>query len=417
MKLFDTFSILIVLSAALAYINHRFIKLPSTIGLMFLSLLLSIGLIIIGTVSPLFLGQATVALANFDFTELLMGSMLSFLLFAGAIHIKFSELRKVLWSVTLYSTFGVVIATFVIGGAMYYLLPMFQIQMSFLHCLLFGSLIAPTDPIGVLGVLKEANVPKDLEMKIAGESLFNDGVGVVVFLTILEIAQKPVPPTFFEVSTLFVQEAIGGLAFGFVIGYAAYLLMRSIDNYAVEILITLAMVMGGYSLAHYLHVSGPLAMVVAGIIVGNQGKKHAMSAITEEYVDKFWELIDEVLNALLFVIIGLELLVIKFTSSFIVIGLIAIFVVLLTRYISIFLPSQIIRIKEDVDHSTILMLVWGGLRGGISIALALSLKPEFGKDLWVPLTYFVVSFSILVQGLTVGRLAKRLVANVKATTI
>lgn len=417
MKLFDTFSILIVLSAALAYINHRFIKLPSTIGLMFLSLLLSIGLIIIGTVSPLFLGQATAALANFDFTELLMGSMLSFLLFAGAIHIKFSELRKVLWSVTLYSTFGVVIATFVIGGAMYYLLPMFQIQMSFLHCLLFGSLIAPTDPIGVLGVLKEANVPKDLEMKIAGESLFNDGVGVVVFLTILEIAQKPVPPTFFEVSTLFVQEAIGGLAFGFVIGYAAYLLMRSIDNYAVEILITLAMVMGGYSLAHYLHVSGPLAMVVAGIIVGNQGKKHAMSAITEEYVDKFWELIDEVLNALLFVIIGLELLVIKFTSSFIVIGLIAIFVVLLTRYISIFLPSQIIRIKEDVDHSTILMLVWGGLRGGISIALALSLKPEFGKDLWVPLTYFVVSFSILVQGLTVGRLAKRLVANVKATTI
>lgn len=417
MKLFDTFSILIVLSAALAYINHRFIKLPSTIGLMFLSLLLSIGLIIIGTVSPLFLGQATAALANFDFTELLMGSMLSFLLFAGAIHIKFSELRKVLWSVTLYSTFGVVIATFVIGGAMYYLLPMFQIQMSFLHCLLFGSLIAPTDPIGVLGVLKEAKVPKDLEMKIAGESLFNDGVGVVVFLTILEIAQKPIPPTFFEVSTLFVQEAIGGLAFGFVIGYAAYLLMRSIDNYAVEILITLAMVMGGYSLAHYLHVSGPLAMVVAGIIVGNQGKKHAMSAITEEYVDKFWELIDEVLNALLFVIIGLELLVIKFTSSFIVIGLIAIFVVLLTRYISIFLPSQIIRIKEDVDHSTILMLVWGGLRGGISIALALSLKPEFGKDLWVPLTYFVVAFSILVQGLTVGRLAKRLVANDKATTI
>lgn len=411
MKLFDTFSILIVLSAALAYINHRFIKLPSTIGLMFLSLLLSIGLIIIGTVSPLFLGQATAALANFDFTELLMGSMLSFLLFAGAIHIKFSELRKVLWSVTLYSTFGVVIATFVIGGAMYYLLPMFQIQMPFLHCLLFGSLIAPTDPIGVLGVLKEAKVPKDLEMKIAGESLFNDGVGVVVFLTILEIAQKPVPPTFFEVSTLFVQEAIGGLAFGFVIGYAAYRLMRSIDNYAVEILITLAMVMGGYSLAHYLHVSGPLAMVVAGIIVGNQGKKHAMSAITEEYVDKFWELIDEVLNALLFVIIGLELLVIKFTSSFIVIGLIAIFVVLLTRYISIFLPSQIIRIKEEVDHSTILMLVWGGLRGGISIALALSLKPEFGKDLWVPLTYFVVAFSILVQGLTVGRLAKRLISN------
>ncbi len=408
MKLFDTFSILIVLSAALAYINHRFIKLPSTIGLMFLSLLLSITLIIIGTVSPSFLNQATAALANINFTELLMGSMLSFLLFAGAIHVKFSELRRVLWSVTLYSTFGVVIATFVIGGAMYYLLPMFQIQMPFLHCLLFGSLIAPTDPIGVLGVLKEAKVPKDLEMKITGESLFNDGVGVVVFLTILEIAQKPTPPTLFEVSTLFVQEAIGGLIFGLLIGYAGYVLMRNIDNYSVEILLTLAMVMGGYSLAHYLHVSGPLAMVVAGIIVGNQGKKHAMSAITEEYIDKFWELIDEVLNALLFVIIGLELLVIKFTSSFIVIGLIAIVIVLLTRYISIFLPSQIIRLKEEVKHKTILLLVWGGLRGGISIALALSLRPELGKDLWVALTYFVVAFSILVQGLTVGKLAKRL---------
>lgn len=408
MKLFDTFSILIVLSAAFAYINHRFIKLPSTIGLMLLSLLSSIVLIVIGTLSPAFLTQATATLANFDFTDLLMGWMLSFLLFAGAIHVKLDELRKVLWSVTLFSTFGVVIATFVIGGAMFFLLPLFQIEMPFLYCLLFGALIAPTDPIGVLGVLKEAKVPKDLEMKITGEALFNDGVGVVVFLTILEIAQKPIPPTWFEVSTLFVQEAIGGIVFGLAVGYLGFWLMRSIDNYAVEILITLAMVMGGYSLAHYLHVSGPLAMVVAGLLVGNQGKKHAMSAITEEYVDKFWELIDEVLNALLFVIIGLELLVIKFTSSFVLIGLIAIFIVLATRYISIFLPAQIVRLKEKVENRTIILLAWGGLRGGISIALALSLKPEFGKDLWVALTYFVVAFSILVQGLTVGRLAKRL---------
>lgn len=413
MKLFDTFSILIVLAATFAYINHRFIKLPSTIGLMFLSLISSIGLIIIGTVSPFFLSEATAALANFDFTELLMGSMLSFLLFAGAIHVKLDELRNVFWSVTLFSTLGVIIATFVIGGAMYFILPLFQIEMPFLYCLLFGSLIAPTDPIGVLGVLKEAKVPKDLEMKITGESLFNDGVGVVVFLTILEIAQKPVSPTWFDVSRLFALEAFGGILFGLLVGYAGFWLMRSIDNYAVEILITLAMVMGGYSLSHFLHVSGPLAMVVAGLLVGNQGKKHAMSAITEEYVDKFWELIDEVLNALLFVIIGLELLVIKFTSNFVVIGLIAIVVVLLTRYISILLPSQIIRLKEEVNHSTILMLVWGGLRGGISIALALSLKPEFGKDLWVALTYFVVAFSILVQGLTVGRLASRLIQSNK----
>ncbi len=411
MKLFDTFSILIVLAASFAYINHRFIKLPSTIGLMLLSLLSSVALIIIGIISPSFLNEAKVILANFDFTELLMGSMLSFLLFAGAIHVKLDELRKVFWSVTLFSTLGVIIATFVIGGAMYFILPLFQIEMPFLYCLLFGSLIAPTDPIGVLGVLKEAKVPKDLEMKITGESLFNDGVGVVVFLTILEIAQKPVSPTWIDVSRLFVLEAFGGILFGLLVGYAGFWLMRSIDNYAVEILITLAMVMGGYSLSHFLHVSGPLAMVVAGLLVGNQGKKHAMSALTEEYVDKFWELIDEVLNALLFVIIGLELLVIKFSTNFVVIGLIAIFVVLLTRYISVLLPSQIIRIKEEVNHSTILMLVWGGLRGGISIALALSLKPEFGKDLWVALTYFVVAFSILIQGLTVGRLAKRLTST------
>ncbi|MCW5955173.1 MAG: sodium:proton antiporter [Pyrinomonadaceae bacterium] len=416
MKLFDTFSVLIVLSAAFAYINHRYFKLPSTIGLMFLSLLSSIVLIVVGILSPAFLDQATAALANFDFSDLLMGWMLSFLLFAGAIHVKLDELRKVLWSVTLFSTFGVVIATFVIGGAIYLILPLFRLDMQFLHCLLFGALIAPTDPIGVLGVLKEANVPKDLEMKITGEALFNDGVGVVVFLTILEAAQRPVPPTWLEVSTLFIQETIGGIVFGLAVGYLGFWLMRSIDNYAVEILITLAMVMGGYSLAHHLHISGPLSMVVAGLLVGNQGKKHAMSAVTEEYVDKFWELIDEILNALLFVIIGLELLVIKFTSSFVLIGLVAIFIVLGTRYVSIFLPAQIVRLKEKVENRTIVLLAWGGLRGGISIALALSLKPETGKDLWVALTYFVVAFSILVQGLTVGRLAKRLVANSTSTT-
>lgn len=407
MKLFDTFAILIVLSAAFAYINHRFIKLPSAIGLMLLSLITSIVLIIIGISSPSFLQQATSILENFDFTELLMGSMLSFLLFAGAIHVKLDDLKKVFWAVTLFSTLGVVIATFVIGGAMYYLLPLFGIQMPFLYCLLFGSLIAPTDPIGVLGVLKDANVPKRLEMTITGESLFNDGIGVVVFLSILAIVQRPVPPTFVDIFALLMQEAVGGLIFGLIIGGIGFYLMRSIDNYAVEILITLAMVMGGYSLAHFLHVSGPLAMVVAGLLVGNHGKKHAMSAITEEYVDKFWELIDEVLNALLFVIIGLELLVIKFSSNFIVLGLLAIIIVLITRYISLFLPAQIIRLKETIPQKTLLLLVWGGLRGGISIALALSLKPEFGKDLWVTLTYFVVAFSILVQGLTVGRLAKR----------
>jgi CPA1 family monovalent cation:H+ antiporter len=280
--------------------------------------------------------------------------------------------------------------------------------MEFLHCLMFGALISPTDPIAVLGILKEAKVPPSLEMKIAGESLFNDGVAVVVFLTILEIAESPGSFGAMEVAALFAQEAIGGIAFGLAIGYIAFLLMRSIDNYKVEVLISLAVVMGGYSLAQALHVSGPLAMVVAGILIGNHGKKHAMSKITEEYVDKFWELIDEILNAVLFVLIGLELLLVKLDPVHFAVGGIAIVAILLVRYVSVWVPAQLIRFQEKMGHQTLLMLTWGGLRGGISIAMAISLGTNFDRGLWITLTYIVVTFSILVQGLTIGKLAKRL---------
>jgi len=406
--LYTSFSILIVIAALFAYINYRFLKLPSVIGIMVLALLTSLLLIGIGISYPKAMQNVTLFLYSFDFSKLLLGSMLSFMLFAGAIHIKLEALKKEKTSVIVFSTLSVVISTFIIGFVIYYLLGLFSIQTNIIHCLLFGSLISPTDPISVLEILKKTKISKSLEMKFAGESLFNDGVAVVVFLTILQVAEQPGNFQLTDVAVLFVREAIGGVILGIAIGYFGFILMRSIDNYKVEVLITLAIVMGGYSLANLLHVSGPLAMVATGIIIGNHGKKYAMSNTTIEYIDKFWELIDETLNAILFVLIGLELLIVHFIPVYIIIGSITIIIVLITRYISILLPAQIIKLKEQITQKTIIILTWGGLRGGISIALALSLKPEMQKDLWVTLTYFVVAFSILVQGLTVEKLAKQL---------
>ncbi len=345
---------------------------------------------------------------RFDFSELLLGSMLSFMLFAGAIHINIDDLKKEKVPVIILSTFSVVISTFAVGTIAFYLLPLFNLNIPYLHCLLFGSLISPTDPIAVLGILKDTKVPKSLETKIAGESLFNDGVAVVVFITIWEAAKSPELPTFLEIGTLFLREAAGGMILGFVVGWIGFKMMRSIDNYKVEVMITLAIVMGGYTLASILHVSGPLAMVVAGILMGNHGRKYAMSNQTSEYVSKFWELIDDILNALLFVLIGLELLVIEDISHYAWIGLAMIIIVLMVRYISVLVPSFFIKMRGNFNHKTVIMLTWGGLRGGISIALALSLSPDLNKELWVSITYFVVAFSILVQGLTIGKLTKRL---------
>ncbi len=408
MSLYHTFSILIVVSAVFAYLNFRFLKLPPSIGLMLIALIASLGLVIVGNLYPSILGDVTVLLESFDFSELLLGSMLSFMLFAGAIHINIEDLRKEKVSVIMFSTFSVVISTFLIGGITFYLFPLFGLQVPFIHCLLFGSLISPTDPIAVLGILKETNIPKSLETKIAGESLFNDGVAVVVFITIWETARSPELPGILEISKLFLREAVGGMLLGFIVGFIGYRMMRSIDNYKVEVLITLAIVMGGYTIASWLHVSGPLAMVVAGILVGNHGKKFAMSDQTREYVSKFWELIDDILNALLFVLIGLELLIINDIKDYIWIGLTMIILILIIRYISVLIPSLMIKFREKFHHKTVLVLTWGGLRGGISIALALSLTPELNKELLVSITYFVVAFSILIQGLTVGKFTKYL---------
>ncbi len=408
MSLYHTFSILIVLSALFAYINFRYLKLPPAIGLMLIALLTSVALFITGNLYPQILNDATLLIKSFDFSELLLGSMLSFMLFAGAIHVNIEDLRKEKIPVIMFSTFSVVISTFLVGTISYYLLPLFHLNVPYIHCLLFGSLISPTDPIAVLGILKDTKVPKALETKIGGESLFNDGVAVVIFITIWEAAKSPQLPTFSEISLLFLREAGGGMILGFTVGWIGYKLMRSIDNYKVEVMITLAIVMGGYTLASVLHVSGPLAMVVAGILVGNHGKKYAMSDQTSEYISKFWELVDDILNALLFVLIGLELLIIEDISSYLWISGLMILVILIIRYISVLIPSLMIRFTDKFDKKTILVLTWGGLRGGISIALALSLTYDLNKDLWVSITYFVVAFSILVQGLTIGKLTKKL---------
>ncbi|MBC5842779.1 sodium:proton antiporter [Flavobacterium sp. F-380] len=408
MDLFHLFSILIVLSAGFAYINFRVLKLPNAIGLMLVSLIFSFFILIIGYYFPSFKEDVAIKMESINFSELLLESLLSFMLFAGAIHIKFKDLNNEKLSILLFSTISVLISTFIIGFASFYLLNFMGIEVQLIHAMLFGALISPTDPIAVLSILKSAGVSKSLETKIAGESLFNDGVAVVVFITILKLAKPGTEINISSILVLFGQEAIGGLVLGALIGYIGYKLIASIDNYQVEVLITLAIVMGGYTFAHYTHVSGPLAMVVAGLITGNHGKSLGMSDVTAEYVDKFWELIDEILNALLFVLIGLELLIIQTNQKVVFAAIIILLITLVTRYISVYIPSIAVRLKERINQKTILILTWGGLRGGISIALALSINPEYNKDIWVTITYVIVCFSILVQGMTIGKFAQKM---------
>lgn len=408
MDLLHLFSVLIVIAALFAYINFRYLKLPNAIGLMLVSLSFSLLILATSYFFPWVKEEVAEKLIDLNFSELLLEGMLSFMLFAGAIHIKYKDLKTEKLSIMLLSTISVVISTFVVGFASYYLLNFFGLGVSLIYSLLFGALISPTDPIAVLSILKSAGVPKSLETKIAGESLFNDGVAVVIFIIILNLAKPGAEISLQSVSLLFVQEAIGGLLLGGVIGWVGYKLIASIDHYQVEVLITLAVVMGGYTLAHFIHVSGPLAMVVAGLITGNHGKTFGMSATTEEYIDKFWELIDEILNALLFVLIGLELVVMESNTTILIVAFLLIGIVLLTRFISVLIPSFFIRLKGEMNNKTLLLLTWGGLRGGISIALALSLPNEMNKEVWVTITYVIVCFSILVQGMTIGKLAKRI---------
>lgn len=407
MTILNLAAILVTLAAIFGYINHRYIRLPNTIGLMLIALVMSLSLIVMGYFG--FTGiehHAQQILSSIDFNTTLMHGMLSFLLFAGALHVNLEDLANQKWVVTILATLGVTLSTFLVGTAAWYVLGWLNVQLPYIYCLLFGALISPTDPIAVMGILKTAGAPKTLETKIAGESLFNDGVAVVIFMVLLTIATGDTEITPGYVALLFAEEAVGGIVFGLATGFLTYHLLKNANNYQVEILLTLALVMGGYALATAIHVSAPLAMVVAGLLIGNHGRQFAMSEYTREHLDTFWELVDEILNAVLFVLIGLELLVLTFIDDHLLASVIMIPTVIIARMISVGLPIGFLRFKRTFSPHVVKILTWGGIRGGISVALALSLPAGPERELILSLTYVVVIFSITVQGLTIGKLVR-----------
>ena len=410
-NLMNIIALLITLAAIFSYVNHRFIGLPTTIGLMLITLLMSLGLILSGTLGWGLEAEAERLIAHIDFSQTLMHGMLSFLLFAGALHVDLSSLMQQKWVIGICATVGVLCSTLLVGTAMFVLLGWLGLDLPYLACLTFGALISPTDPIAVLGLLKQANAPKSLETKIAGESLFNDGIGVVIFLVLLELLTGAHDFAWSHVGKLLILEAVGGLVLGFALGWMTHRLLKSIDNYQVEALLTLALATGGYALATALHTSGPLAIVVAGLFIGNQGRLFAMSDVTREHLDMFWELVDEILNAVLFVLIGLEILILTSTGRYALAAALAIPVVLLARFISVGLPVALLRARQRFTPHAIKVMTWGGLRGGISVALALSLPAGSTRDLVLTMTYTVVIFSIAIQGLTIPHLLRRAVAE------
>jgi CPA1 family monovalent cation:H+ antiporter len=403
----DIAAVFLAITAVLAYFNRRYIGFPPAIGVMSIALVLSIATIGLDLLGFGMLRDYEESLLQaIDFSELLMQGMLSLLLFAGALHVDLSELRAYRWQVGLLAVAGTTASTILIGLLLWYALSHTGIALPLSYCLVFGALISPTDPIAVMGILKSAGAPKNVELVIAGESLFNDGVGVVLFSLLLAMAVSGEAPTFAHASLLLLQEAGGGILLGFAIGYLTYRMLKSIDSYQEEVLITLAAVIGGYALASGLHLSGPLAMVVMGLIIGNQGRALAMSEKTRGRVDLFWELIDEILNAILFVLIGLEIVVIAFSNDLVVSGIVAILITLAARLLTVGLPIGLLRGVFRLPQGASKVLTWGGLRGGISVALALSLPIGPERNVVVALTYMVVVFSILVQGLSIGRVVR-----------
>lgn len=407
MELYYSFSLLIVLATVFEYINYRLLKLPSTIGIMVIAIVVSLILIFFGeNLFPKTTDHLFKLIGGFDFTEVLMGAMLNFLLFAGGIHLNINDLKKQFWPVVMFASVGVVISTFVVGFGAYYILPLVGVKIPLLYCLVFGALISPTDPVAVLGILKKAHVSKELETKVAGESLFNDGVAVVIFTIVLHLAiGKEVDTSAQGIVDLLLKEAGGGLLLGVTLGYIASRAMRDVNDYILSVLVTLSVVMGGYLVAHSFHFSGPLTMVAAGLFMGNFNDKFKKKSETQDYLVKFWELIDEIMNAVLFLFIGFELLLIKDLNDYLFAGAICIMIVLFARIVSIFLPSKMMSRRNRFSPTTMKVLVWGGLRGGVSIALALSIPNNEHSNAIISITYCVVVFSIVVQGLTIGKVA------------
>lgn len=408
MNLLQITSLLIVLAGVFGSINYLFLKLPSAIGILVVALLASFGVLLTDMIWPQLIIAETAhgLITSIDFSDALLEGMLGLLLFAGALHVKLADLRAQWRPVLLMATMGVALSTLVIGTGFHWLT-----GMPFLVALVFGALISPTDPVAVLGVLREAHLRKPLETKIAGESLFNDGVGYVVFLVLAGLA-FPSGGQHGEgiegAALLFAREALGGAALGLVLGWLTFRVMRLIDDYALEVLLTLGLALGGYELAMWLHVSAPIMAVCAGLLIGEVGARHGMSAETRQYVDAFWKLIDEILNAVLFLLIGFEVFAVTFEADFLLAGVLSIALALVGRLAAVAVPVLLLRPFRTFSTGVIPIMTWGGLKGGISVALALSLPDSEWKPLILATTYIVVIFSIIVQGLTVGRLANRL---------
>ena len=433
MSILDLITLLIFLAAVFTLINITILKLPSTIGLMAIALMMSVVILGLGWIFPTVTHAAELVVEEFDFQEVLLGVMLNFLLFAGALSVNLKKLLEERVPVIVLATVGTILSTFIVGMLVYYIFPLLGVKIDLIYCLLFGALISPTDPIAVLALVKKAGLSKNLEIKIAGESLFNDGVGVVVFLTILGVAQSMTGTSGAEVSEaahgasasgfdgaqvalLFGQEVIGGLLMGALFGYLGFKVLNFIDNDHVEleVLVTLTLVMVGGRIAEMLHVSAPLAMVVMGLFIGNEGRDEKLANATGEYVFKFWHLLDEALNAILFILVGLEMIVIANTFSLgtLWVGMAGVVIVLFARLVGVVIPIKAMSFFRTFEPGTIAILTWGGLRGGISVALALSLSDftwiaPMVKETILFTTYSCVVFSILVQGLTMGSLLKK----------
>lgn len=409
MDIYKIITILVMLSAIFGYINYRYIKLPGSIGIMILSLLASLIFLAIGNSFPQVFTTTVNIINSIDFELVVLKFMLGFLLFAAGIQVDTKKLQKQRVGIITFATIGVLISTIIVGFLMFWLTSAIGLKVNLLHCLLFGALISPTDPVAVMGILRKSPIDSSLKLRISGESLFNDGMSLVLFITFYELAKIGIDNiTLWDIIWLFLRETIGGVLLGIALGRLAYLFLKPLDNYAVEVMGTIAIVMGGYFLAEILHVSGPLAMVIAGIITGNRVMHQVMSDKSKDYIGKFWEMIDALMTAIIFLLIGLEMLVVPLNWTLFFIGCMAVLIVLFARLVSVSIPIFASRRKSTFRANAIPILTWGALRGGVSVALALSVPRFMYGHMFVSITYIVVLFSILVQGLTIKKLAKKM---------
>lgn len=407
MNAYTAIIFLITLSAVFSYINFRFLKFPFVVGIFILTTFLTVLIIFAKFWIDIPFAEIKIAIENAQIDKVVLNVLLGFLLFAGSLHTKWDEIKQQIKPIATFALGGVLISTLLIATTFYFVSQFLHVPLAFIYCLLFGALISPTDPIAVLGILTKANVSKKIESTIIGESLFNDGVGVVVFIALLETLNTG-SFNFSNFGILFLQEAVGGVVIGLLLGSILYLLLQSIDHYETEVLLTLAFVMGGYAVVNYFHISGALAMVVMGLMTGNYKQKLAMSDSTQEYVYKFWELLDVILNAILFILIAFVLIVIDFKTEYIILGFISVFVVYLSRIIIVYTPIITLRKFLQIDLKDAKLITWGGLRGGLSLALVLSLPDSESKNILLVATYFCVLFSIIFQGLTIEKLAQNI---------